>query len=286
LKVVVRSREIEEKLCRVSIYLLNFGSWEGQTAERASRFLYQPQIRVRLSKGARLQALVDWVGEQTDAEEHRLQMLYRTSPIRARGHMCAAVWREIDPEHEDDSGFEWIDGIPEVAEFQRCDVRTELMPMVTVPTPLADWRDELGPAPELEACALSETAQKDMEAALAPLVTAYERWLDELSLQDVPEQYKDVAREQIHQGQVALDRMRAGITLVATDHDAWLAFCWANRTVHEQAGWSGAPALRWRPFQLGFLLLCLPGLADPTSKDRVLCDLCHRSGDMIHRTIV
>jgi hypothetical protein len=43
--------------------------------------------------------------------------------------------------------------------------------------------------------------------------------------------------------------------------------------VHEQASWPNNPPLVWRPFQLGFLLQCLSGLADPASPDREICDL-------------
>lgn len=275
LRVVIRARHQAEQVYRVSVYLLNQGEWDGQSRERASRFLYQPQLRICLSPGASLQGLADWDTGQLDGEERRLQLLYRKSPVMARGHMCAAVWREIDPEQEEGTPFEWVDAQPELEKFRRCDLRTEILPMLAVPTPFADWRAEFGSDPEREARALSELPQDALKDALMPLTLAYEAWLDERDKEarELPATYQPLAQEQVALGREASLRMRDGIELLATNREAYLAFCFANRAVHEQASWSGGVALRWRPFQLGFLLLCLPGLYDPHCESREICDL-------------
>lgn len=274
-KVVLRSRQQGVDLYRVSVYLLNTGNWSGRSKERASRFLYQPQIRVLLSGKATLKSLSEGNTERLELEEQRLQLLYRKQPVMARGHMCAAVWRDIDPELEPDSPFRWIDQTPALEAFADCDVRTELLPMLAVPTPFADWRENLGPSPERQAVTLSETPQEDLKAALEPLTDAYEAWLvsQETSIPSLPEAHRALAAEQLVLGREALGRMRAGIALISNDPQAYLAFCFANRAVHEQASWAGETPLAWRPFQLGFLLLCLPGLADPSSSEREVCDL-------------
>lgn len=51
-----------------------------------------------------------------------------------------------------------------------------------------------------------------------------------------------------------------------------LAFCFANKAIALQSQWRGK-ALRWRPFQLAFILLNLPALANPLHPDRHICDL-------------
>jgi hypothetical protein len=71
-----------------------------------------------------------------------------------------------------------------------------------------------------------------------------------------------------------------------TDPVAWTAFRLANAALLEQRArtvWlkggkvAGGPqrddSHRWWPFQIGFILLCLRGIADPASSDRVLADL-------------
>ncbi len=274
-KVVVRSRVVGDSLTRVSLYLLNTGSWEAQTRERPSRFLYQPQIRVLLGDGCELVGLSEWGERPGDKEEQRLQLLYRKAPVKARGHMCAAVWREIDPEAEAGSPFEWTDSRPVAEAFAQADVRTELLPMIAVPTPLADWRDELGPAPITEALALSELPPEGLEPALRPLLKAYEDWLEacQKEAEGLPERYAALASEHLAFGREALLRMQSGLRLLVDDPEAYLAFAFANRAVHLQASWAGGSPLRWRPFQLGFLLLCLEGLHNPQSPDREICDL-------------
>lgn len=275
MKLVVRSRAARGGLVRLSLYLVNAECWEGMTGERASRFLYQPQIRVCLTGSTQLQTMADGqAGDQPD-EEQRMQMLYRRLPILARGHMCAAVWRAIDVEQCEDSPFRWVDQCTDAQRFSRCDLRTEFLPAITVPTPYADWRDELGPPPEQSALKLSELSQSELGKALTPLTAAYERWIESIEgeLETLAPAYHALGREHIALCRQSLARIGDGIALVARDQQAYLAFCFANRAVHEQASWSAGRELRWRPFQLGFILQCLPGLADPSSDERDICDL-------------
>ena len=274
-RVSLRATERQPGKFRLAAYLLNIGGWEGQSKERASRFLYQPQLRVKLSEGASLHGLSDDNVWTLDGEEKRLQLLYRKKPVLARGHMCSAVWREIDPEQVPNSPFGWVDAQPGSEHFSDCDLRTEMLPMMAVSTPFADWREELGPAPELGALALSEAPQASIASVLEPLPQAYEKWLKqcEREAESLPESFQDLAKEQIRLGREALARLRAGIVALSQDPDLHLAFCFANRAVHEQASWLGGHPLRWRPFQLGFILLCLRSLSDPNSKEREICDL-------------
>ena len=84
-----------------------------------------------------------------------------------------------------------------------------------------------------------------------------------------------------------LERIRAGIQLLDTDDQAAKAFRFANRamamqrvrTIYTQALRQGKkPDLEaiesqpsnysWRPFQLAFVLLNLPGMVDPTHVER------------------
>jgi hypothetical protein len=82
---------------------------------------------------------------------------------------------------------------------------------------------------------------------------------------------------------LARDRITAGLTALARDPDAFFAFQLANRavaTAMRQRACHGndkrpeqIDAPRWRPFQLAFILLNLPGIVDPTHGDRRVVDL-------------
>ena len=98
-------------------------------------------------------------------------------------------------------------------------------------------------------------------------------------LRATADRHMDLCRE-------ALQRMRSGIGLLATDSDAWEAFRLANKAMLMQrarSDWlaaadpTGPPDLdgnhRWRPFQIAFILLCLEGIVDPHSDDREIIDL-------------
>ncbi len=112
--------------------------------------------------------------------------------------------------------------------------------------------------------------------ALSPLVTEYRRWIDGWRAQppELEEERRETADELLNQAGLAADRMERGIAVLAGDPDALEAFRVANRAVAKalaRRGIGDNPA--WRPFQLAFLLLNLPGMVDPADVDRETVDL-------------
>jgi hypothetical protein len=127
----------------------------------------------------------------------------------------------------------------------------------------------------------------DAQAKLQPLVAHYRTWISAQAAVIPAELAGDAeraktAKELIRRARLAADRMEAGIQLLGTA-DVREAFCTANRAMARQARQremqrTGQPAAQaeapaWRAFQLGFILLNLRGLSDPTSADRELVDL-------------
>jgi hypothetical protein len=105
-------------LLRISVFLLNSRSPEAERAETQD-YIFQPQIRIRLMPEAQLfpvrRVFSADLGEIPGvADDRNLEFLYSERAGLARGHMCGAVWREIDPQrplggdHEDVSiPFVW-----------------------------------------------------------------------------------------------------------------------------------------------------------------------------------
>ena len=143
-----------------------------------------------------------------------------------------------------------------------------------------------------ELCGLSPDELRD---ALSSLAEGYKAWLDsELGRVGNPaarlEGYEEIAREVIDRAYEVADAVAAGIDLVCTDPDALEAFRFANKTMWHQRVHTVAIETRrrnpdmslgeagrksdhpdhrsWRPFQLAFILLCLPSLTDPAHPDR------------------
>lgn len=67
--------------------------------------------------------------------------------------------------------------------------------------------------------------------------------------------------------------MRKGVVRLSSDGTMRRAFRLTNEAMELQRIWVGAAGLRWRPFQLGFILLALESTLDGQHPDRSIIDL-------------
>jgi hypothetical protein len=114
------------------------------------------------------------------------------------------------------------------------------------------------------------------ERALQPLVGQYRAWIETRRpvIATLQGSRRDTAEELVRFAGIAADRIAQGIALLAQDVDALDAFRVANRSVDRALRKRlGIKTPRWRAFQLAFLLLNLPGLADPADPNRATVDL-------------
>ncbi len=157
------------------------------------------------------------------------------------------------------------------------EVRTEWIPNAEV----EKVEPEKAPGVELSMEALGSIADGvSARAKLGRLVTGYAAWIaDQRKLIPSDRRRKPVAEYLINRAEFAKHRIEAGIA--ALDEASVLeAFRIANRAMaqvmrrrmlQESGAYGEAPA--WRPFQLAFILMNLPGIADPLHSDRQLVDL-------------
>ncbi len=266
---------------RVSIFLINTTRTGRPGAEH---HVYQPQIRVLLCEGTRLRPIDD-DPPQDDSEAASLALLYAKRRALARGHLCGAVWREVDPETQFNSAapenppFVWLDGSllnpGDALGFSPADARTELVPCYSIPAPRLDASDRHG-ATFFDPERLSELSSPEAcQAAFTPIIEAYERWIEsqQREADTLSQSHQTAARSHLVQCRDVLRRMREGLDLLCTDADARLAFCFANKAIAVQSGWTRGRVDSWRPFQLVFQLINLPALRRPDSPDRLNCDL-------------
>src|SRR6266496_1111097 len=284
----MRTRQQSNGSYRVSLHLVN----NRRVTDKPDTpdFVFQPQIRVHCAVGNLLS--VDVVPQQAiqdplTYEDMQLAMLYRDRMALARGHLCGATWRDIDPERPhptltppQDAPFVWTDrslvSVSNQAKFSPADVRTEFIPCYSVESPETRWTWPVGKSPELHPLVLAETWQPtEIRQRLEPLVDGYEQWinLQYQNISTITPQWQSFAQDNLKRCQETAGRIRAGIGWLVKDEDVRLAFCFANQAIALQSEWLSGNARPWRPFQLAFILLNITALADPTHPDRNICDL-------------
>jgi hypothetical protein len=275
----VRTNANGERL--VTLFLVN-DQREPET-NRDSAWLFQPELSVKgVGKAAGTPVFLRRPSNDIvvdDAERDHLGLIYRRRVEFAVGHGVA-----VHAETPDDDLTRAIE------------VRTEVIPSFEVPvteTPGLDPDDR--PAMKkmvergwLDMQSLADLDKTELEEALKTLVDDYAAWIgdqrarvgEEIKGYDAP------ANEALDRCKTTLERLRAGLKVLLSEPKALDAFRFANRAMARQRV-RGIYALKrrrgeeltfdsvdvrknrsWRPFQLAFLLLSIPSLADPKHPDR------------------
>ena len=224
----------------------------------------------------------------SDDEEESLALVYRRYQTYAVGHGCAADWHD------------------ETAERARS-VTAEPLPVFQAPNISADvFLDDGESKLEVSMAALAGLVpEEDGSTSVDQLLALYEAWIakekrrirDAAGMPLLAERYLKAADRHVADCEAALRRMKSGLTFLATDDKAALAFRLANRAVllqqlrvrREPRRWEynrkkrqlalseeiekldplNPPPGRgyWRPFQLAFLLTCVGSVAVGDSQD-------------------
>ncbi len=235
--------------------------------------IFQPELRIEVPGEAA--ALVERP-QGLSADEKELQLsalLHRHAPMFATGHGCSADWDWTPPAPR---------GARSATRAATASVWSSFVPDREVL--LTDSNPEVTEPGMLD---LATASTEELVDTLGTLVDGYQQWIADRS-QDAAALGADdlgpVAAAQIESCARAARRMRIGIDLLARDESARIAFrlaCEAMahqraRTMWMRADRSGLPDPskgRWRPFQIGFVLLCLDGIVDTDSPDRGVADL-------------
>jgi hypothetical protein len=262
----------------VTVFLVNDQPKPEQNQDEA--WVFQPELVLRHPQGApvfRRRPIIRDDGQ--DPERAALEMIYRRRVEFAVGH---GVSVHAEPSPDDPS--------------RAVEIRTVVLPQYEVAVTEPPGGD-LGDRPALRRMVqegfldmqrLAEMDRRDLVSALSLLTDDYEAWIGEQRARIGREVvgYDNAARQAMDRCDEVLKRLREGIAMLEKNDKALAAFRFANRAMALQRVHS-VYALRrrrgekvelaevdvpqnrsWRPFQLAFILLSIPGLADPNHPDR------------------
>ncbi len=240
----------------VSAFLVNRRPWNEEERDRCYAFQAELELRGTDEMPAPFVARPDPRGAHSEDWDERVADLhYADRPSYATGHGVAATWT--------------------LDEAGRCtSVRTDWVPQADVPrTRPADLEGV-----ETRMRVLGRLADgAAVREALGPLVEAYRAWIEaeREKLAGLSARRRETAEELLQDAERAAERLEAGVAALADDPQLLEAFRVANRAVARalQRRLPNLAEPRWRPFQLAFVLLNLPGLADPEHEHREVVDL-------------
>lgn len=237
--------------------------------------LFQTAMKISAAEGTRLVPRPTSRGVEDPkehADEKSAALLFRNAHAFAAGHTCSAVWqRSADAS----SGpiADWI--------------RTSWLPDAIVPgvsssghTIFDRLKLPLGDVDPLSARSLAEASPDGLRQALHALCSCYADWIElqrDTKLSHLEPDARKAASKNLDACVAVLLRMRDAADKVGGAKDLRDAFQLANFAMHIQHGWDPEKAkhgeLRWRPFQLAFLLLSAPSAAIANHPDRQVMDL-------------
>lgn len=258
------------KHCQVLTVTLINTAKESEDRSRDELCLFQAALEVKAispsGEGAvRPRLMLPLSGADEDTQSAAL--LYRDIVEFAVGHGAAAVWDPTPLLRVDRVATSWL---PTIA----------VKGMSASGHPMLDeFRSEHPDTLKAQWLA-RENARSEVIAALSAFVDAYNRWIVE-TLQARQDRFdgelKIAARRNMQRCENACRRMADGIRTLRDSNEAWLAFTLANAAMDRQAQYDvkgpRKRPLSWRPFQLAYLLLVLPGLVGPDYPDRDCVDL-------------
>ncbi|AFZ67167.1 DISARM system helicase DrmA [Deinococcus peraridilitoris] len=253
----------------VTLFLVNTQRTPDANVDAA--WLFQPELVVRdLGRVGSFRRRPPLEPDGSDPEREALAMLYREQVEFAVGHGVAVAAR-VAP------------GDPERA----TEVRTGVMPSYEVPITETPPQDDL-PSDFLDMRRLAAMDRNALTSGLDAFVASYSSWIEaqRAKVGHGVDGWDDTAKEALKRCEHVRDRLQVGVDVLRGDDEALAAFRFANLAMADQRvrsiyslrrrrGETLSPSdvdtpgnHSWRAFQLAFVLLGIPSLADPAHKDR------------------
>lgn len=233
---------------------------EGDRNSAESLLLFQSGMVIRPAGKTRL---VPRPGRPSanDEDEEIGRLLYRGSPEFATGHQCSASW--------------------EAQGSLASVLRTEWLPRASVIAFREDGDDvfhELVTEGAFDAGQLGSLPDEVVLSRLARLPVAYLSWVQKQRdrVDDLPDDLRTIAVRNLDACDAVAARMTLGVDTMRRSNLLLQSFKLANAAMALQHSWKPAGLLRplrWRPFQLGFILLSANSVCNADAVDREILDL-------------
>lgn len=242
--------------CRaISVFLVNERRIDPESKEKKDeRFVFQARLVLTCDEGFLPRPDLRGV-ESDDADDRIADLQYRDTFEFAVGH-------GVSTHAANDRG--------------KCrEIETEWIPEADVEKVQPSSIDGV----ELRMDALATATPADLESWLTPLVSQYGEWIERQATVSIANQRRRETLDLLVQrARNVRSRIADGIAALA-DPLVREAFQTANRVMaaaarqreKQQGREPGDPS--WRPFQLGFILMNLRGIAEPAHFDREVVDL-------------
>ena len=285
------SRPMGDGITSITIMVVNTAKSEGQAEQ--DKMIFQPKLSIVSQDGYHF---VDnsFMSERfiaKDSEELRLAMLYQDKKCYASGLGTSVNW-DIK---EDGQGMINNTFFPE-KELQSMDFELD-------ETIAKHEREILSMKyhSDLDGAPIEEKV-----GYLQELMDAYGQWIIDRKkeIDKLPQKFQTVASENMADCEDALRRMQNGLRILSENKIVQTAFALANRAMfmqrihlakqqelgEEKPRFAGDAEVqkwlrnidyashsdektKWRPFQLAFMLMSIPGIVDEKAEDRKLVDL-------------
>lgn len=269
----------------VTLALVNSTVPEQDRNEIEAASLFQVSLRVEPCDGTLLvpkpPKRVAPIKPATDGEnsavtdEESGALLYRNVAEFAVGHVCSAEWEAEEVPSGSQPHAQWV--------------ATTWLPSVIVEgvdpnghSYFAEIGKKHGTFDPLSAEELAYADTVTLQQGLEEFCATYERWINMQRRRlegttEVAAELTHIAELHLLQCETALSRMRASVDELASNSRLRRAFQLANFAMHLQHSWDRSKSrqgpLRWRPFQLGFLLLSAPSSVIRDHEHRGVMDL-------------
>lgn len=227
-------------------------------------------------------------------EDKTLNFLYEDIKSYGIGHGAACEWELTDsPTWIKTSFFPYFDIKNQSTEFDFKDAEIEKILGIK------------------NLSSFSQLTKDEVISGLKRFNKLYKKWIDEKTEENKNRSNSEIGTKNLYQCQIVFNRIQNGIKILEDNDNAFTAFQFANSAMYMQMfhseryfgnefnkgfelfEWNerfqqkGIPKYedyeklsfptnstpKWRPFQLGFILLSLRSIVEPTSEDRNLVDL-------------
>lgn len=260
------THKLKNKNKMVSIYVENR---RAESTDVVKNHIFQVELCLESEDGSEVFLSETLAYDKFEADDY----FYNKKPIFSRGYGCAATW----------------DGI--IGHTART-VKTDFLPSQE----LNGMDAELSKFKDLFSMfAYSKAENHDSTLGeLADLLNDYATWIERLKTHEYMKDmnYIEYGNEKIRLSSENLERMSEGLNILRENKEAFTAFLYMNKAMllsrsmgefSKQSTSEGTNKLEdfiydhsfWRPFQIGFILLNIKSIVDPTSKDRNILDLLY-----------